>query len=354
MKKMQKLFTVLLFAVVLPVAADTVPITGTATIDLSGLRGPAGPAGPAGATGATGPAGAAGAQGPQGPQGLQGVAGATGPSGPAGTGLSCAGTSCSAVINGQTFTWTVTGDAQPPPATPPPPPPASSQWTLVWSDEFNGTGSPNSADWGFEIGKIRNNEAQTYTNRTQNVVQSGGNLIITAIKENYSGAAYTSGSITTKGKRTFLYGRLEFRAKLPLGRGQWPAGWMLGTTGSWPANGESDIMEQVGFEPNFIHVGNVHTTSGSTNNYQQLADPGAWHTYAQEWFPDRIDYFIDDAKVATYTNNGSGAAQYPFTKPMYLLFNLAVGGSWGGIQGIDDTRFPTQYVIDFVRYYQQQ
>jgi beta-glucanase (GH16 family) len=242
------------------------------------------------------------------------------------------------------------------------PAPASSGWTLVFSDEFDTPGALDPAKWGYEIGYVRNQEAQYYTSRSENVRAEGGNLVIEARKEPYQGHGYTSASVNTRGRFEFQYGRVEVRAKLPTGNGTWPAIWMLGTSIGqigWPACGEIDVMENVGFEPNRIY-GTVHTAAynhvqGTARGANvTVANPWeAFHVYAMEWHADRIDVFVDGEKYFTFRNEGTGSAAWPFDKPQYLLLNLAIGGSWGGQKGIDDSRFPHRYLVDYVRVYKQ-
>ncbi|HYQ31222.1 MAG TPA: glycoside hydrolase family 16 protein [Polyangiaceae bacterium] len=236
---------------------------------------------------------------------------------------------------------------------------APAGWVLSWSDEFNGSGLVSSADWGYEVGKVRNNEAQYYTNAdTDNAHMENGNLVITAIKEPMNNMAYTSASINTQGKRQFLYGRLEMRAKIPVAKGTWPAFWLLGINQKqvgWPKCGEIDVMENVGYEPNIIHS-TSHTGADETGqhngtiNVDGLADN--FFVYALEWSSTQLDFFIDDKKIFTYANDGAGNVDtWPYSQPFFLLINLAIGGSWGGQQGIDDAAFPHHYYIDYVRYY---
>jgi beta-glucanase (GH16 family) len=233
---------------------------------------------------------------------------------------------------------------------------APAGWTLSWSDEFNGTGLVNSADWVYEVGKVRNGEAQYYTNaKTANARQENGMLVIEALKETVGDSSYTSASITTRGKHTFLYGRLDIRAKIPIGRGTWPAIWLLATTGSWPKAGEIDIMENVGFEPNLVHA-TIHTGADpSGNNNKVVTLEGLkdnFYVYSLEWTANQLDWYIDGTKIYTYTNDGmNNLDTWPYSKPFFLLLNLAIGGNWGGQQGIDDTLFPHRYYIDYVRYY---
>jgi beta-glucanase (GH16 family) len=237
-----------------------------------------------------------------------------------------------------------------------------SGWRLVWSDEFNGSGLPDQDKWSYETGYIRNNEKQYYTNAdTGNARMEDGFLVIEARKESFEGFDYTSASLNTWKSATWTYGRFEIRARLPGGRGTWPAIWMLGDNRKvvgWPACGEIDIMENVGYDPRKVH-GYVHTkaynhTLGTQKgNSVTLASPwDTFHVYAIEWFEDRIDFFIDDVKFFTFEKGTGGDDVWPFDKPQYLLLNLAIGGSWGGQQGIDDELFPHRFLIDYVRVYQ--
>jgi beta-glucanase (GH16 family) len=262
-------------------------------------------------------------------------------------------------------TATCGGGSAASPATPTPTPtPASGPagWSLVFADEFDAPGALDPAKWGYEIGYVRNEEKQYYTSRSENVRAEGGNLLIEGRKEAYQGYGYTSASINTRGRFEFQYGRVEVRARLPAGNGTWPAIWMLGTNISqagWPTCGEIDVMENVGFEPTRIH-GTVHTAA---YNHVQGTAKGAsvtianpwedFHVYAMEWYPDHIDVFVDGQKYFTFRNEGTGSRTWPFDKPQYLLINLAIGGSWGGQRGIDDSRFPHRYLVDYVRIYKQ-
>lgn len=235
------------------------------------------------------------------------------------------------------------------------------EWKLVWSDEFDQPGRPDPAKWGYEEGKIRNHEAQSYTrDRAENARVEDGNLVITGRRERSPGeppADYTSASLTTEGKASWTYGRIEVRAKLPRGRGMWPAIWTLGTnirTVDWPRCGEIDIMEFVGKEPGTIH-GTLHYSQDgkhrSSQGHAPIADAGVgFHTYAVEWWPDRVDFFFDGGKYHTVPlEAGQGDA---FHRPHYLILNLALGGDWGG--PIDDAVLPQSFLIDYVRVYQQE
>lgn len=236
------------------------------------------------------------------------------------------------------------------------------KWELVWSDEFDYTGLPDSTKWGYEEGYIRNGEAQYYTrNRPENARVEDGKLIIEARRDFFHDSAYSSASLNTFDRKEFLYGRIEMNAKLPHGNGVWPAFWTLGINIGdidWPACGELDIMEYVGFDTLTVHA-NIHTKAYNhvlgTNKGDRIQVEKPWetfHLYAIEWFRDRIDFFVDTTKYFTFKNEGTGNDAWPFDKPQYILVNLAIGGAWGGQYGIDTTIFPQQYVIDWVRVYE--
>ena len=256
--------------------------------------------------------------------------------------------------------------------------PRGSEWKLVWSDEFNTPGVPDPAKWDYEEGFVRNREAQYYTRaRPENARVENGVLIIEARRERFPNAAYqegstdwrrrspqaryTSASLITEGKAAWRYGRIEVRAKLPMGRGTWPAIWMLGGNRKqvgWPKCGEIDIMENVGFDPDLIHA-NIHTESYNhvrkTNKGNRLTIPrpyDSFHVYAIEWFEDRMDFFVDDRKYFTFVNEKTGVDAWPFDQPFYLILNVAIGGSWGGQKGIDDSIFPQRMEVDYVRVYE--
>lgn len=236
-------------------------------------------------------------------------------------------------------------------------------YQLVWSDDFDQNGKVDLRKWTFEEGYVRNNEKQFYTmNRPENCRIEEGKLIIEAHKESYQNMDFTSASLTTQGLQDFLYGRIEVRAKLPTGRGAWPAIWTLGTNieqVGWPMCGEIDIMENVGFDPNKVH-GNIHTKAYNHNlgtNKGNFIEKDSYsedfHVYSINWTPEKIDFFIDEEKYFTFENDRKNDAKtWPFDQPQYLILNLAVGGFWGGQKGIDESIFPIRYEIDYVRYYQ--
>ena len=249
-------------------------------------------------------------------------------------------------------------------------PPAG--YKLVWADEFSKDpdGLPDPTKWGYEEGFVRNNESQYYTKaRLENSRVEKGALIIEGRKEEYvppfgynQRAHYTSAALETIGKADWTYGRIEVRAKLPAGKGVWPAIWTLGTnekdkTVGWPRCGEIDIMELVGKEPGIIHgtihyfVDGKHAAKGDKTTLDHPEND--FHVYAAEWTPDRIDLLVDDKKYFSFdTKWAENDGQNPFHKPHYLILNLALGGSWGG--PIDDSIFPQRMTVDYVRIYQKQ
>lgn len=246
--------------------------------------------------------------------------------------------------------------------------PNTGEMALVWSDEFNYTGLPDNRKWSYDTeGNATgwgNNESQYYTaSRLKNAEVRDGFLSITTHREDYEGFKYTSARLVTRQKGDWLYGRVEVKAKIPDGRGMWPAIWMLPTDwsyGGWPASGEIDIMENVGYDPYKI-VGTVHTEAynhsistqrGATTNVQSCYSD--FHVYAIEWEVREIRFYVDDLLYFTFTNEGTGYKTWPFDKRFHLLLNVAVGGNWGGQQGIDDTVFPRSMVIDYVRVYQKK
>lgn len=246
--------------------------------------------------------------------------------------------------------------------------PAPAGWQLVWADEFNYKGLPDTSSWDYDTGGHGwgNKERQYYTAaRLENARVENGVLIIEARKEQMDTNQYTSVRLITRGKKEWVYGRFEARAKLPRGVGTWPAIWMLAAEdsygeGYWPHNGEIDIMEHVGFNQGFIHasthslkyyhgIGTQRTDTVFSNNVSDT-----FHNYIMEWSPDTIKVYFDDRLYFTSTNDHSGWEAWPFDKPFYLILNIAVGGAWGGIMGIDDSVWPQKMEIDYVRVYEKE
>lgn len=237
------------------------------------------------------------------------------------------------------------------------------RYRLIWSDEFKKNGLPDSTKWGFDTGGggWGNNELEYYTKaRPENARVLNGKLIIDARKENMGGRNYTSARLLTKNKAQWTYGRFDIRAKLPMGRGIWPAIWLLAANDpmDWPGDGEIDIMEAVGFNPNVIH-GTVHNKMyyGGTAKGGSTPVPDAdkaFHVYSIEWTTKRIVWLIDNVPYFTYTDPGSGKDAWPYYSDFFIILNAAVGGNWGGQKGVDDMAFPQQMFVDYVRVYQEK
>ncbi|MDG5800916.1 glycoside hydrolase family 16 protein [Marinilabiliaceae bacterium ANBcel2] len=244
----------------------------------------------------------------------------------------------------------------------------SDSWTLVWSDEFNYEGLPDNTKWSYDTDGNAygwgNNELQYYTTkRDSNAYVDGEHLYITAHNEKYKGFDYTSARLITKEKGDWLYGKIEVKAKMPKGVGVWPAIWMLPTDweyGGWPSSGEIDIMEFVGYDPDSVHT-TVHTEAfnhmigthkGAATYLPTVSEE--FHKYTIKWCENKIEWFIDDKLVFTFENSGRGYKEWPYDKRFHLLLNVAVGGDWGGLHGIDDDIFPTSMVVDYVRVYQKE
>lgn len=239
------------------------------------------------------------------------------------------------------------------------------KYVMVWSDEFNTPGLPDSTRWSYEKGKIRNAELQYYTEkRLENARIEDTVLVIEARKESFAGAAYTSASLISKGIGDWQYGKIEISAKVPTGKGTWPALWMMPTNseyGSWPRSGEIDIMEYVGYQPAYLYYtchfegtnGTGHQQSGIGNS--QIANPfNKFIKFGIVWTPEKIEWYANDVKYFTYTKKSEDYRTWPFDKEFYLIMNLAYGGSWGGSAGVDDTKLPHKFLIDYVRVYQLQ
>jgi beta-glucanase (GH16 family) len=236
--------------------------------------------------------------------------------------------------------------------------------SLTWAEEFDGN-TLNTEAWTYETGASGwgNNELQNYT-AGNNADVSDGFLTITAkkVNNNTSVGSYTSSRIISRNKADFQYGRIEIRAKLPSGRGIWPAIWMLGgnfTTTGWPACGEIDIMEYVGYEPNTVHH-TIHTTSGfggsgNGRSVGLVTCEEEFHNYGIIWTKNKIEFYIDtpDNTTHTYAPSNKTLENWPFDQTAFFILNIAVGGNWGGAQGIDNAIFPQTMEIDYVRVYQE-
>ncbi|MCV9385518.1 glycoside hydrolase family 16 protein [Reichenbachiella ulvae] len=233
----------------------------------------------------------------------------------------------------------------------------------VWADEFDYEGAPSSSKWGYDIGGSGwgNNELQYYTDDIKNASVANGLLTITAIKEEIEQNQYSSARLVTKDKGDWLYGRFEISAKLPEGVGTWPAIWMLPTDwayGGWPQSGEIDIMEHVGYDQDVVHI-TVHTEAYNHSIGTQVGQSKRvagvstdFHTYRVDWTPEDIKGYIDDALVFNFPNEKEGYEKWPFNKRFHMLLNIAVGGNWGGAQGVDETIYPVSMEVDYVRVYE--
>lgn len=234
---------------------------------------------------------------------------------------------------------------------------------LVWSDEFNAA-ALNDQSWNYETGGSGwgNNELENYTARPQNSFLSAGNLVIEARKEDYGTNKYTSARLTTKGKRSFTFGRIDIRAKLPVAKGLWPALWMLGSNidaVGWPACGETDIMELIGTRPNQV-VGSLHWklangAAGTYNNTYTLSSGDfsqQFHVFSLIWEQNNLQILVDDKPYVTATDANITGGTYPFNNPSFLIFNVAVGGDWPGPPD-GTTTFPQRMFVDYVRVFQK-
>ena len=242
-------------------------------------------------------------------------------------------------------------------------------WALVWNDEFDGP-ALNLEKWSFEIGGHGwgNNELQYYSDDDSTAFIQDGKLVIRAdLVPQGTGSSdnlryFSSARLRTSGKGDWRYGRIEVKAKLALGQGIWPAIWMLPTDwmyGGWPESGEIDIMEHVGYDPGRVH-GSIHT--GSYNHKINTQRGGSklldkisskFYVYAIEWYEDRIDFLIDDAKYFSFQNDGKNDFNtWPFNQRFHLLINIAVGGNWPGSPD-ETTQFPTEMEVEYVRVYEK-
>lgn len=235
-------------------------------------------------------------------------------------------------------------------------------YTLAWNDEFDGN-AVNNTWWTFEqgAGGWGNNELQYYTNTTENAFVSNGKLIIEARQQAFGGSNYTSARMITKNKKVFKYGRIDMRAKMPKGKGIWPALWMLGNNidaVNWPACGEIDILEYLGHETNKIY-GTMHWGANTSSHAMKGSNytlPGSsfdlqFHVYSIIWKQDSIKVLVDDIEFFSFAKSDVGAAAYPFNDNFFFIFNVAVGGNWPGAPDAT-TVFPQRLIVDYVRVFQ--
>ena len=238
---------------------------------------------------------------------------------------------------------------------------SSSESPYFWNDEFD---TIDTTKWTFEIGTGAsgwgNNEKQYYTSRSENAYVQDGILHIRANKESYEGSGYTSARMITKGKFSFTYGMVEARIALPVGKGIWPAFWMLGENidqVSWPACGEIDIIEAVNTE-HIIYGTNHWSYNGDHAQYGKNTgdyfgkifelDITEFHTYKFTWDKKTITMFVDDFKYHEMTIEDNAGGTDAFHKPQFFLLNVAVGGNWPGFE-IDDAQFPNEMLVDYIR-----
>jgi beta-glucanase (GH16 family) len=241
---------------------------------------------------------------------------------------------------------------------------ARSATKLVWSDEFDYSGHPDGSKWFFNVGGggWGNDELEYYTHdRLENANVVSGLLNITARHESYKGSEYTSARLLSK--RSWKYGRFEVRAKMPGGRGTWPAIWLYPLTSAYgqdPKSGEIDIVENVGYAPLMayptIHVEHYDAIKNPINGRKRIATiDSAFHTYALEWTASGMDIFYDDAQVLGYHPTASqlkDSRYWPYNREFFLILNVAVGGNWGGLHGVEAGAFPRTMQVDYVRVYQ--
>ncbi|HSN60672.1 MAG TPA: family 16 glycosylhydrolase [Ferruginibacter sp.] len=228
--------------------------------------------------------------------------------------------------------------------------------SLVWSDEFNINGAPDPSKWGYDIGTGSggwgNAELQYYTNRPENSIVQGGVLKINAIKENFSGSAYTSARLISKDKFSFKYGKVEVSAKLPAGVGTWPAIWMLGNnigTAGWPACGEIDIMEHLGRDLNKIYATlhyPGHSGGSADGNTKMISNATTeFHKYSLDWSASFIKIYVDDLLIHSVVNSAS----IPFNQNFFFILNVAMGGNFPG--PVDPAFTGATMEIDYIRVY---
>ena len=259
----------------------------------------------------------------------------------------------------EAFRIGMSGGAPPPP--PPPPPPNT--WHLVWQDEFDGNALDESK-WSYEVQRPGwvTHELENYTTRRpENVRVENGHLVIEGRRDWFGGYEYSSGRIKTQGHASWTYGRVEARMQLPGGWGTWPAFWMMPDDFSrgWPACGEIDIMEEVGYDQDNVHA-TTHSLSYNwqrpeqrTSTYGVGGMTTAYHVYAAEWTTEGIDFYVDGHRYFTSPNDHTGDDAWPFHKRFYVILNLAIGGDWGGARGVDPNIWPRQMLVDYVRVYQK-
>lgn len=245
-----------------------------------------------------------------------------------------------------------------------------SEYELVWADEFDKDGLPDTTKWTYAIGDgcpelcgWGNSEKQYYTDKSENARVENGVLIIEARKETIDSSDYTSAKLETKGKQDWLYGKFETRAKLQGGTGTWSALWMLPSEnkyGTWPKSGEIDIMEHVGHEPEWV-FGTIHTEAFNHWKNTHIGDSTEvkdseeeFHIYGLEWTADSLKWSVDNEVYFALGNPNETSDEWPYDQRFYFIMNIAIGGFWGEMYGIDDDAFPQRMEVDYVRVYQKK
>lgn len=236
------------------------------------------------------------------------------------------------------------------------------EWRLVWQDEFSTNGKPDSNKWGFSGRKKAQWACYCYDDTTTVVVHDGRLLVKgIAAKPGTDTGRYQTGCIQSKDRFSFLYGKLEVKAKLPQGGGSWPAIWLMpekSVYGGWPHSGEIDVMEHLNFDTIFYQTLHSHYI----DNLKQRENPryfatatfkvGEFNVFGMEWYPERIDFFVNGQKTFTYPKleSDTTCTQWPFNQPFYIILNQALGGNWPG--PVNDAHLPQQMEVDYVRVYQ--
>lgn len=244
----------------------------------------------------------------------------------------------------------------------------SKEYEMVWNDEFDYTGLPDPAKWTYDTEGNEagwgNNESQWYTvENNENAWVENGKLRITALRKDFQNKKFTSARLVSK--PDWKYGKIEVSARLPEATGTWPAIWMMPggwsfNDGNWPAVGEIDIMEHVGHDLNVVHA-SAHSKDyqwqAGTQKTGTIRVPGAtseFNRYSLEWTPEALKAFVNDSLYFEYKNEGLGDSKWPYDKPFYLIMNVAVGGHWGSVKGIDENAFPQTMEVDYVRVWQKK
>jgi beta-glucanase (GH16 family) len=234
------------------------------------------------------------------------------------------------------------------------------RFKLVWSDEFNRNGAPDSTNWVYDIGTGSNgwgnNEIQFYTHDSENVYVKDGRLIIRALKKD---GKWTSARLKSQGKRNWTYGKIVFSARLPVGKGTWPALWMLAeniNTVGWPTCGEIDIMEHVGRDPGIVQCA-LHTKASHGDTVNKKSKPvstfnSEFHTYEANWTKEKIDFFIDGDLYYTYTPSVKDNDHWPYNTPFFIIMNIAIGGGFGG--DVDPALSSAVMEVEYVRVYEKR